>query len=175
MDVPIPNGSCELPFEKLTDLTTSTSLKSSLASMFRSSLTNPKFAKGLSISVHKSEELSIEIVDDKIDEFSEPKKVANFQKNYLDLGQWPEVQAKVFQKFKVKYWKMKADLNQCRVEKRKITEEVMKYKKTELPCRSCEVLKAQGKKTKVQLEEAMKLSNLMLRQLKEMDRSREFN
>jgi hypothetical protein len=174
MDALNGNRSYDQINDKYTNVTTATSLKSSLASMFRASLSNPKFSKGLSMSGVKSEDLSIEIVEENIDEYSEPKVIKNFQKNYLELGQWPEVQAQVFQKFKGKYRKMKKTLEDCKKESKNLSLQVEKHKKGLYPCVSCKNINEESIKTKSALEEAVKLSSKLLKELKEKDCKFEF-
>lgn len=183
------NGSCsvEITGDKLIDLTTVTSLKSSLTSMFRSSLPKPKLSKASSVSIIRierdalksniykkssmgfSEEFSTELNEDDIDEYCERKSVANFQKNYLEMGQWPEVPVPKFQAFKAKYRNMKQKLKDCKADKEKAQALVKKYEAGEIPCNNCEVLKEKNSKTKIALEEAVQLSNLLLRELKRME------
>ena len=83
------NGSysCELTGDKFADLTTITSLKSSLASLFRSSIPKVKFPKSSKIYEIKSEDHSTEMNNEDINEYCERKCVADFQKNYLEMGQ----------------------------------------------------------------------------------------
>lgn len=165
------NGSCscEITEDKLIDLTTVPSLKSSLASLFRSSLPKPKLFKTSSISIIKSEEYSTEYNEDDLDECCNHKSVANFQKNYLEMGQWPEVPAPMFQVFKAKYRAMKQKLKNCKQEKEKAEKLVKKYKSGVIPCKNCDKLKEKHSKTKIALQEAVQLSNLLLKEVKRME------
>ena len=146
------NGSCsyEQTGDKLADLTTITSLKSSLASVFRASYPKPKLIKASSISIIKSD-YSIELNQDDVDEYCERKTVANFQKSYLELGQWPEVPAPKFQAFKAKYQEMKKKLNLCKNERNRTRDLIKRYESGKFPCRNCEVLKVKNAKTKLAL------------------------
>jgi hypothetical protein len=155
--------------EKIMDLATANSLKSSLVSALKSSYPQPRLHKSSSISVIRSEDCSTELNDDDMDEDCERRTVANFQKNYLELGQWPEVPVPKFQAFKAKYRNMKMKLQECRNERDKARAVVKKYEGGRIQCRNCEVLKEKNLKTKMALEQAVQLSNLLLREVKRME------
>jgi hypothetical protein len=166
-----PNASCsyEQTGDRLGDLTTITSLKSSLASLFRSSFPQAKLRKTSSISVIKSEEYSTEFNEDDIDEDCVRKTVANFQQNYLALGQWPEVPVSKFQEFKTKYRNIKTKLRDCKKERDKAYDTIKKYERGKNRCVNCEVLKNKQAKTKTALEQAVQLSNLLLKEVKRLE------
>lgn len=165
------NGSCsyEQTADKNIDLTTGTSLKSSLASVVRSSITKHPSQKSNSVSISKNEDYSTELCEEDIDEDCTRRNVADFQKNYLELGQWPEVPVPKFQAFKVKYRNMKQKLGECKIKKEKAEARLKKFENGEIQCKNCEVLKGKNAKTKLALEQAVQLSNLLLKEVKRME------
>ena len=87
MDTLNGSYSYELTGDKYASHSALTSLKSSLASFFRSSNTpKAKLTKKNKVYEPKKEDYSTEIIDD-MDEYCEKKPIANFQKNYLEMGQ----------------------------------------------------------------------------------------
>ena len=64
---------------------------------------------------------------------------------------------------------MKKKLNDCNHEKERAQQLLKIYERGEIPCRSCENLKAQNSKTKHALEQAVQLSNLLLQEVKRME------
>ena len=169
MHITNSNSSYEACKDKSNDFSTVSSFKSSITSFLQTNPIRRQSNKFNSLNEFKSEDHSTEVYDDDVDEDCDKKTVANFQKNYLDLGQWPEVPVQVFQEFKNKYKSMKEKLNDCRNQKCKVENELKKYKNGEVPCRSCEILKEKNNKTKVALEQAVSLSHMLLRQLKNYD------
>lgn len=129
----------------------------------------PLNTKTNSISELKSDENSTELCDEDVDEEIDRKSVANFQKNYLELGQWPEVPVPVFQAFKNKYRGMKQKLKTCKGEKEKMESELRKYQNGEIPCKGCSELREKNSKTKIALEQAVQLSNMLLKELKRLE------
>lgn len=188
-DIETLSGSCsvEKTGYKLLDLASISSLKSSLASFFGSSLPKPKLCKTNSVTITKrqndaftidsynkpnsgcSEEYSTELNEEEMDEYCERKSVANFQKNYLEMGQWPEVPAHKFQAFKAKYRNMKEKLQNCKIEKEKAEAVAKKYEAGEISCKNCDNLKEKNSKTKAALEQAVQLSNILLKELRRID------
>lgn len=136
---------------------------SSKSSFPRSTLTKT------SLSDLRSEENSTELCEEDIDEECEKKSVANFQKNYLVMGQWPEVPVPVFQAFKGKYRVMKQKLKDCKNEREKMEVQLKRYQNGEVPCRNCNELKEKNTKTKAALEQAVQLSNILLKELRKME------
>ena len=163
------NSSYEAYKDKSNDFSTIGSFKASITSFLQINPNKRPAAKINNIYGLKSEDHSTEIFDDDIDEDCDKKTVANFQKNYLELGQWPEVPIQVFQEFKNKYKIMKEKLNDCRSQKEKVQNELRKYKNGEVQCKDCVILKEKNNKTKIALEEAVSLSHLLLKQLKKYD------
>ena len=163
------NSSFELSKEKLNDSSTLSSFKSSLTSLFHSSFPKRTLTKNSEISEIQSEEHSTELCEEDMDEECQKGVVTNFQKNYLELGQWPEVPVPVFQAFKCKYRGMKQKLRECRAEKDRVASQLEKYEKGEVACGGCEVLKEKNSKTKEALEQAVQLSNMLLRELRMME------
>jgi hypothetical protein len=165
------NGSYsgELTGEKYIDLTTITSLKSSLASIMRSTISKKQLKKTSSISIIKSEEYSTEVLDDDVDEYCGKKNVADFQKNYLEMGQWPEVPVPKYQAFKAKYRDMKQKLQDCKVQRDTAETLLQKYENGEIECKNCENLKSKNAKTKLALEQAVQLSSLLLKEVRRME------
>jgi hypothetical protein len=141
----------------------------SLSNSTKSSLPLSFNTKTNSLSELKSDENSTELCEEDIDEECDKKSVANFQKNYLELGQWPEVPVPVFQAFKNKYRGMKEKLKDCKCEKEKVEEELRRYKSGEIPCKSCSELREKNSKTKIALEQAVQLSHMLLRELKRLE------
>ena len=129
----------------------------------------PFSPKTSSISELRSDENSTELCDEDMDEEISRKSVANFQKNYLELGQWPEVPVPVFQNFKTKYRGMKVKLQACKGEKEKMENELRKYQNGEIPCKGCSELREKNSKTKIALEQAVQLSNMLLKELKRLE------
>ncbi|OMJ74076.1 hypothetical protein SteCoe_27096 [Stentor coeruleus] len=189
-DIEILNESCSISKteHKLLDLASINSLKSSLTSFFGSSFPKQKSCKNNSITITKnsndpftidddhnksnlgcSEEYSTELNEEEMDEYCERKSVANFQKNYLEMGQWPEVPAHKFQAFKAKYRNMKQKLQICKIEKEKAETVVKKYEAGDIYCKNCDDLKEKNSKTKAALEQAVQLSNMLLKELRRID------
>ena len=144
-------------------------LTQALSPSSKSSLPRSTKTKTSSISDLKSEENSTELCEEDIDEECERKSVANFQKNYLVMGQWPEVPVPVFQAFKSKYRGMKQKLKDCKNEKEKIEVQLKRYQNGEVPCRNCNELMEKNTKTKAALEQAVQLSNMLLKELRRME------
>lgn len=163
------NSSFEGTKDKLNDTSTISSFKSSLTSLFHSSFPKRGLTKTSNISEIQSEEHSTELCEEDLDEECEKKIVANFQKNYLELGQWPEVPVPVFQAFKNKYRGMKQKLKESKEEKAKVKSQLEKYEKGEIPCRNCDLLREKNNKTKIALEQAVQLSNMLLGELRRME------
>jgi hypothetical protein len=165
------NSSYEACREKSGDYSTLGSFKSSINSFLHSTLTKRTLMKTKSITELKSEDHSTELYDDDVDEDCDRKSVANFQKNYLELGQWPEVPVQVFQTFKNKYRGMKQKLKECKLQKEKTEKELKMFQNGEVPCRNCNDLKEKNSKTKAALEQAVSLSNLLLKELRKYESS----
>ena len=162
------SSSYELTGDKLVDLPTVSSLKSSLASLFRSSI--PKInSKTKSVCISKNEDYSTELCEDDIDEYCEKKNVADFQKNYLELGQWPEIPVQKYNAFKIKYRNMKQKLKECKMEKNKAEAKLRKLENWEIQCKSCDSLRMNNNKTKLALEQAVQLSNILLQEVRRME------
>lgn len=164
-----PNSSLEISKEKLNDSTALSSFKSSITSLFHSSFPKRALTKNSEFSEIQSEEHSTELCEEDVDEECEKGVVANFQKNYLELGQWPEVPVPVFQAFKCKYRGMKQKLRESRAEKDRVKSQLEKYEKGEEFCGNCELLKEKNNKTREALEQAVQLSNMLLRELRMME------
>lgn len=162
--------SYEMTGDKFLDLPTITSLKSSVASNFRGSVGKLKpNQKTNSLADVKIEEYSTEINEDDINECCEYKRIANFQRNYLEMGQWPEISASKFSTFKAKYRNLKQKFQNCKSQKEEAETLVKKYEKGEVPCKNCESLKNKNSKTKLALEQSIQLSNLLLKEIKRME------
>lgn len=167
-------NSCSDDDTRFNDLTTISSLKSSLTSLLRSSINQSKFFYTGTLSEIKSEELSINTDYEDIDEDCSKKTIGNFHKNYLKLGQWPEIQTPVYQRFKQKYKNLKQKLIKTKEEKEKLEGSLRRFViLNNKSCKNCEVLKGKHEKTKSALEEAMELSKLLMLKIKNAEMGRE--
>jgi len=64
---------------------------------------------------------------------------------------------------------MKQKLKDCKNEKEKIEVQLKRYQNGEVPCRNCNELMEKNTKTKAALEQAVQLSNMLLKELRRME------
>lgn len=166
----------EINDTKLGDLTSASSLKSSLASILRSSLTQSRLFNTGIFSEIKNEELSLEYDYEDTDEECNKNTIGNFQKNYLEFGQWPEIRHSLMQRFKAKFWNLRRKVNKNKEEKVVLQGKLRKIRcRREVGCGNCKVLKDKCNKTKKALEEAVELSSILLREVRNMEKKREMS
>jgi len=166
----------EIIDSKLGDLTSPSSLKSSLASILRSSLSQSRFFNSGNFSEIQNSELSIELDDEGTDEGCGKNRIGNFQKNYLEFGQWPEIQYSLMQRFKAKFRTLRRKVNENKEENERLEGMLRKIRvKREAVCGNCKVLEDRCNKTKKALEEAVELSRILLWEVRNMEKGREMS
>ncbi|CAG9325023.1 unnamed protein product [Blepharisma stoltei] len=171
-------------------LNTAPSLKSSVTSQFKSSFldrreelsSKPSISStGLSSpnsleKVHalRDTEADSSIRFDTSEDFcmlpvSPQRYVGNFQKNYLECGQWPDTTPDEQTNLKKKYQQLQKECGKSEAARAKLESELEAYKRGKIPCNNCKILKEKNKATKRALEEAVQLSNLLLSEVHRLD------
>lgn len=165
-------------------LNTSPSLKSSVISQFKSSLFERKEESTLKYhlysppSLEKSQQLRDTEADssvrfDTIEDtctlpVSPQRYVGNFQKNYLDSGQWPD-SATEDPLLKKKYQTLQKECYKSEAARLRLESELEAYRKGKIDCGNCKILKEKNRKTKIALDEAVQLSSMLLNEVHRLD------
>ena len=92
-------------------------------------------------------------------------KVKNFEKTYLDVGLWPEIEDKDQARIKGELRKVKSELN-CK--KGKIAELKKEIIRNRESCVSCAEWKKKNENTQAALKQAIDLSNMLLLEMKKI-------
>jgi|LakMenEpi03Aug12_release.lakeMendotaPanAssembly.Ray.scaffolds.fasta_scaffold500341_2 hypothetical protein len=103
---------------------------------------------------------------DKVYALVSPKKSkartpANFHKQYLEMGQWPEMKFEDQVGLRDKYSKLKNKLRRTQIEQ-------IRYSNPP-PCKKCTVYQQKNIATKEALSEALMMSNSLLREVKRLE------
>lgn len=96
---------------------------------------------------------------------SSANKVKNFEKTYLDVGLWPEIEAKDLPRVKAELRKVKSELS-CK--KGKIAELKKQIIRNREACVSCAEWKKKNESTQAALKQAIDLSNMLLLEMKKI-------
>jgi hypothetical protein len=90
-----------------------------------------------------------------------------FQRDYLEFGLWPDMSQESQHQLKTKYKELKSSKIQSELKQVQLQQELKKA--AEQPCMNCILEKSKHQATKKALEEAVALSNLLLKKIVEMD------
>mmetsp|Transcript_8769 Transcript_8769/g.13059 ORF Transcript_8769/g.13059 Transcript_8769/m.13059 type:complete len:177 (-) Transcript_8769:62-592(-) len=91
---------------------------------------------------------------------SQHRQVGNFHSKYLKFGQWPEMDYQRQKHLKKSYRNLKNKLSKAENEKQHLILQ---------PCANCEVLEEKQRNTEKALADAMQLSNILLKQVYNLD------
>jgi len=92
---------------------------------------------------------------------SKARAPANFHKEYLEMGQWPDMKFEDQVRLRDKYSKLKNKLARTQIEQ-------MRYSNPP-PCKKCTVHQQKNMATKEALSEALMMSNSLLREVKRLE------
>mmetsp|Transcript_22528 Transcript_22528/g.22261 ORF Transcript_22528/g.22261 Transcript_22528/m.22261 type:complete len:219 (-) Transcript_22528:20-676(-) len=184
------NSSFEDLDVKVLYFNTSPSLKSSVASQYKSSFLERREEMSSKPSISTPSVVSPHSIDkarafreteadslmgfDTFEDFctlpvSPQRYVGNFQKNYLECGQWPDVTPDEQVNLKKKCQILQRECGKSEAARSRLENELDAYKSGKIPCKGCKILKEKNKVTKKALEEAVKLSGLLLNEVHRLD------
>lgn len=93
-------------------------------------------------------------------------KVRNFEKTYLEIGFWPDIEPKDQAKVKNQLRKVKSELNYKKGRISELKKEIIKNRES---CTSCAEWKKKNESTQFALKQAIDLSNLLLLEMKKSE------
>ena len=93
-------------------------------------------------------------------------KVRNFEKAYLEIGLWPDIEVKDQAKVKSQLRKVKSELNWKKGRISELKKEIINNRES---CTSCAEWKKKNESTQLALKQAIDLSNLLLLEMKKSE------